>query len=61
MIPVNTNAKILLPSDDLAKVTLTGLPKPASKSDYKMVLESGAEKRVALTVGSGEYTFEISD
>ena len=59
MIPVNTTAKILLPSDDLAKVTLTGLPKSASKIDYKMILENGAEKRVALTVGSGEYTFEI--
>jgi alpha-L-rhamnosidase len=58
-IPVNTTAKILLPSDDLSRVTMTGLPKSASKSDYKMVLETGVEKRVTLTVGSGEYTFEI--
>jgi alpha-L-rhamnosidase len=61
IIPVNTTAKILLPSDDLAKVTLTGLPKSASKSDYKMVMETGAEKRVTLTVGSGEYIFEITE
>ncbi len=60
-IPVNTTAKILLPSDDLSKVTMTGLPKSASKSDYKMVLETGVEKRVTLTVGSGEYTFEIAE
>ena len=58
---MNTTAKILLPSDDLSRVTMTGLPKSASKSDYKMVLETGAEKRVTLTVGSGEYTFEITE
>jgi|WetSurSiteA1Bulk_404760.scaffolds.fasta_scaffold03554_3 alpha-L-rhamnosidase len=60
-IPANTNAKILLPVDDITKVTSTGLQKSSDKIDYKLVTGIGTEKRISLTVGSGEYTFEITE
>jgi len=60
-IPANTNAKILLPADDITKVTSSGLQKSADKINYKLDGLSGTEKRVSVTVGSGEYTFEISE
>jgi alpha-L-rhamnosidase len=60
-IPVNTKARIILPVNDISKVVSIGLPKEADKGDYVIVTENKEEKRIEYIVGSGEYTFEITE
>jgi len=56
-VPANTNATIILPVDDAAKITEGGHP---LSTGFKA--ETGIEgKRIAVSKGSGTYIFEYSE
>ena len=59
-IPANTNAEILLPTDDLTKVTENGLP-VVTGPGISLIIASDTKKSTLLLRGSGEYTFEFAE
>jgi alpha-L-rhamnosidase len=58
-IPANTKARILLPADDISKVTSTAFPSDADKKASLIIKETSEGKRTEFVTGSGEYVFEI--
>jgi alpha-L-rhamnosidase len=57
-IPANTNALILLPSDDPARVSEDGVAVTGNKK-FKSV--GTQNEMTAVETGSGEYVFEIAE
>jgi alpha-L-rhamnosidase len=60
-IPANTNAKVLLPISDPAKVTENGKVLQKGGSDISIVEQSGYGKRICAVRGSGDYIFEFAE
>jgi len=58
VIPVNTTALILLPEEDPAKISESGLAVVGNKKFLSVAKENGW---TAITVGSGEYIFEFAE
>jgi alpha-L-rhamnosidase len=59
-IPANTNAEILLPVDNLSKVTENGLPVVTGEGK-SLIMTTDVKKSTLLIRGSGEYTFEFTE
>ncbi|MFH0841862.1 MAG: family 78 glycoside hydrolase catalytic domain [Bacteroidota bacterium] len=56
-IPANTNALILLPEDDLSRISESGAALAGNKKFRSVAKQNGV---TAVETGSGEYLFEIS-
>jgi alpha-L-rhamnosidase len=59
-IPANTKAEIILPVDDILKVTENGLPVIIGKGK-SLIRTTDVRKATFLLRGSGEYIFEFAE
>jgi alpha-L-rhamnosidase len=60
-IPANSDATIILPVNDPAKIRQNGLPLPDVKDDIIIAEETNESINIGLVRGSGEYTFEFDE
>ncbi len=63
-IPVNTTARILLPTNDMSRMKYTGpvtVAKAAKAKDPFTVVLNNKEKRLEVSAGSGDYIFELTE
>jgi alpha-L-rhamnosidase len=61
-IPANTKAIIMLPVDDLAKVTHNGFPVSTDKKEnLVLAVDDNGKRSTGFQIGSGNYTFEYTE